>query len=86
MEWQPIETVPEGEHVLLYWPEGEKGLGGMECATVFFEPDGWNGGSRYAYWTHGGPNSGIDWNARDNEEPTHWMPLPPPPSPAADER
>ena len=72
--WQSIETMPEGEHVLLYWQHGERGIGGMECATVYRGSDG-----RLSYWTHGGPNSGLDWEARDDEAPTHWMPLPEPP-------
>lgn len=62
-EWQPIETVPEGEHVLLRWPKG----GGMECAMVFRDDL-----SRLSYWTHSGPNSGSDWVPRDREVPTHW--------------
>jgi hypothetical protein len=74
MDWQPIETVPEGEHVLLYWAYGERGNGGMEAATVYWE----DGRSKLGYWTHGGPNSGIDWGS--DELPTHWMPLPEPPA------
>lgn len=73
--WFPIESLPEGRNVLLYFPYGEKGVGGMECAMVFrSELDG-----SWSYWTHGGPNSGSDWEPRDDERPTHWMPLPEPP-------
>lgn len=74
--WQPIETLPEGVHVLLWFPEGERGIGGMEAATVYREP---GGPSRcgYAFWTHGGPNAGSDWDT--DLAPTHWMPLPEPP-------
>jgi hypothetical protein len=72
--WQPFETVPEGEHVLLFFREGERGNGGIECATVFKSEDDPLG--PYSFWTHGGPNSGGDWFPRDNELPTHWMPLP----------
>lgn len=76
-DWRPIDTLPEGESVLLWFPHGEKGIGGMECAMVFFgdtqSPTG------MSFWTHGGPNSGSDWEPRDGEKPTHWMPLPPPP-------
>jgi hypothetical protein len=74
-DWQPIETLPEGEHVLLYWTKGERGGGGIECATVFRGLIGYD----WSYWTHGGPNSGSDWETRDYEIPTHWMPLPEPP-------
>lgn len=71
--WQPIATVPEGQHVLLWFPNGERGIGGMECATVFRD----NGKLDNGGWTHGGPNSGLDWEFC--EPPTHWMPLPDPP-------
>jgi hypothetical protein len=76
-DWQPIETAPEGEHVLFYWPHGEKGVGGMECATMF-RGDVWSS-TGMSFWTHGGPNSGTDWEPRDGENPTHWQPLPEPP-------
>jgi hypothetical protein len=72
--WFPIDSLPEGEHVQLYWPHGEKGVGGIECATVFRQ---W--GEPWHYWTHGGPNSGLDFDPRDDEKPTHWRPLPAPP-------
>lgn len=75
LDWQPIETVPEGEHVLLYFPTGERGHGGIEAATVVPSC-----GDLKTGWTHGGPNSGLDWAFC--EEPTHWMPLPAPPSAA----
>lgn len=70
--WKPIETAPEGEHILLWFPVGERGVGGIEAATIFRE-----GGRIVSFWTHGGPNSGFDWDS--NEQPTHWMPLPEPP-------
>lgn len=76
-EWRPIETAPEGEHVMLWWPEGERGIGGIECATIFRgDPHSSTGMS---FWTHGGPNSGTDWEPRNSEKPTHWQPLPSPP-------
>ena len=79
MDWQPIETMPEGQHILLFWPDGEKGVGGIECATVYKNDDVPLGGIGWSYWTHGGPNSGLDWEPRNDERPTHWMPLPAPP-------
>ncbi|HXT81363.1 MAG TPA: hypothetical protein VN702_17490 [Acetobacteraceae bacterium] len=74
MKWQPIETIPEGVHVLLYFPVGERGSGGIEAATVLRAGDG------FSYWTHGGPNSGMDWYPHDNEMPSHWAALPEPPT------
>lgn len=75
MDWQPIETAPEGAHVLLFWKDGEKGVGGIEAATFFRDEDG----RITTLWTHGGPNSGLDWSPHNFEQPTHWMSLPPPP-------
>lgn len=73
--WQPIDTVPEGVHVLLWFPKGEHGIGGIESATVFRnDPHTPHG---FSFWTHGGPNSGSDWDT--DEAPTYWMPLPSPP-------
>lgn len=33
-EWQPIETAPAGEDVLLYWPSGAQRVG-------YFNGNGW---------------------------------------------
>ena len=74
MTWQPIETLPEGEHVLLWFPHGERGIGGIEAATVYRDLDG---NFDDVGWTHGGANSGGDWQFC--EMPTHWMRLPEPP-------
>jgi hypothetical protein len=75
--WRTIDSLPEGENVLLYWPKGERGCGGMDCAMVYL--DDAYGPTGMAFWTHGGPNSGSDWEPRNHEKPTHWMPLPEPP-------
>lgn len=84
--WQPIETLPEGEHVLLYWRQGERGAGGMECATVFRNDNPDNLLPPMFFWTHGGPNSGSDWDPKEDhktdepEMPSFWMKLPDPPT------
>lgn len=75
--WFPIESLPEGQHVELYWPDGERGVGGIECATVFRNGLPFGG---YSYWTHGGPNSGSDWEPANGEFPTHWRPIRPGPA------
>lgn len=72
-EWLPLETYIEGYHALLYFPKGEKGVGGIEAATAYRDEGRLLGG-----WTHGGPNSGSDFDFC--EEPTYWMPLPAPPT------
>lgn len=71
-EWVAVadQPPPEGEHILLYWHEGERGDGGIECATVYRDGDSWT------FWTHGGANSGLDWSPQGDELPSHWMRLP----------
>lgn len=73
LDWQPIETLPEAEHVALWFPEGEKGRGGIECATCY--KDDYNSPTGLSFWTHGGPNAGSDWEPRNSEKPTFWARL-----------
>ena len=67
MNWQPIETAPRYTWVMLFEPNG-----------VYDTPDltHW-----IARWTYGDQNDG--WFDQDENlvvaNPTHWMPLPPPP-------
>lgn len=75
LDWQPIETLPEAEHVALWFPKGERGVGGIECATVYLEGDGGFSKTGMAFWTHGGPNAGTDWEPRNEEKPTRWARL-----------
>ena len=58
MKWKPIEDAPEGEHILVYMPHGERGNGGIEAVTLF---KGFYDGDEWSYWTHGGPNAGSDF-------------------------
>jgi hypothetical protein len=68
MEWQPIETAPrDGTPVLLYVPKHE----GWEPFIV----QGW--------YESGAFDRGWYEAASENwckPSPTHWMPLPPPPT------
>ncbi len=76
-DWQPIETVPEGVHVLLWFPSGEKGGGGIEAATVFWvsrDQSSFLGRQRLSYWSHGGPGYGRSWFPE--EDATFWRELP----------
>lgn len=72
---QPIKTAPEGEHILLFFERGERGIGGIEAATIYKVTDA-EGGMGLSYWTHGGPNAGTEWFPRNGETPTHWMRTP----------
>lgn len=71
--WQPIETYEDGDYVLFWFPEGDRGNGAMEPAMIFHDDDG----SVAAAWTEGGPNSGSD--IFFDEDPTMWCRLPDPP-------
>jgi len=66
--WQPIESAPKDEDVLIYMPDdGETEIAIGHC---FGDDDCWYPADEAI--CDGGP-----WPF----QPTHWMPLPPPPSP-----
>ena len=64
-EWQPIETIPSNEQVLITWSKGHGYNGDMEIGGKY-EGD---------YHVDAG-----DVGYFPDEEPTHWMPLPAPPT------
>lgn len=72
--WLTMDSYADGNHALFYWPQGERGIGGMETATLYRSDHG-----HWFYWTHGGPNGGMDFEPRNDERPTAWMRLPPHP-------
>lgn len=68
MDWQPIDTAPEGKRVLLWFPWKDR------LAVGEFKLNNYQ---------HPAP----DWTSDDGEAltlmfdpPTHWMPLPQPPT------
>lgn len=63
-EWQPIETAPKDGTMVLIWRKLEKGIGGDFPAHAAV--DEWRGNSWY--------------RTRPGQQPTHWMPLPSPPT------
>jgi len=73
--WQPIETAPkDGTRVLLWVCD----FGRWLCVCGSWDND------RHAtkpkpYWTHDNARSNGIRDTRANQ-PTHWMPLPPPPA------
>lgn len=71
-EWQPIETAPkDGTRVLAYWPDCY-GNGSACAVESWFGP--WGKGNADQTW-----QSPFEW-ADGHNDPTHWMPLPPPPA------
>ncbi len=69
MEWQPIETIPHGEAVLVHRPGMRDGV---DVASFYPAEDG----MEEHWWTSGGPNAGSDYTLSPEEKYTHWMPLP----------
>lgn len=67
-EWQPIETIPPRENVLVY-RRGRRG----EIDVAQFWPA--EDGRAACWWTAGGPNAGSDYEDTN----THWAKLPDPP-------
>ncbi len=65
--WQPIETAPkDGAHILVAKP-------GSQPIRAWFQNHRW--------WMHGrGPFDGSPVDLTGNHAPTHWMPLPAPPT------
>lgn len=81
-KWQPIDTAPkDGTWILLLHGETIPGVPLVEVASfaggASAEELGYREFAKYGAW--------MIWNASDNwylvdvAEPTHWMPLPPPP-------
>lgn len=74
-EWQPIETAPESEPILVFSPKANRGRDSCEVVIIYRMEDG-----EIHWWTNGGANAGSDLYYDDDERPTHWMPLPTPPA------
>lgn len=71
-EWQPIETAPKDRSVLLYEPIGGWWLPEPRPGVV---PHIWVGN-----WWKGDTLNRAQWNGAMYSAPTHWMPLPAPPT------
>ena len=65
MDWQPIETAPTNTPVLVWHPGF--GMGGWNCMRC----------DHFGDW-HETSHDGR--KLKQGYEPTHWMPLPPPPT------
>lgn len=76
MDWQPIETAPkDGSYVLLFFPVRGVMRGRWNNDAYATKPR--------PYWRH---DLEPLYGTREvrKYQPTHWMPLPPPPSQAVD--
>lgn len=71
-EWQPIETAPKNGHpIIAYQPGGVYGSG------ISYPPS-----VGLAWWRAADANNPAHWEGPLNprDYPTHWMPLPDPPT------
>ena len=69
MEWQDIESAPrDGAYFLAYWPHRSRS-------------EAWHKGQYRTHWTEWGNGCWeADGLGKPVERPTHWMPLPEPPT------
>jgi hypothetical protein len=88
MNWQPIETAPmDGQRILIGWWENQD-MDNWEIRAGFWDAtfdtrlstDG-EELIRVGTWTDGCVAS-FGYEETAEYQPTHWMPLPPPPDPA----
>lgn len=76
-EWLPIESAPEGQWVWLYFPRTPSSHDQSIRQSVGIQTErGW-------WCTAGG---GAGGRCDEGFEPSHWRPLPPPPSTALGEK
>ena len=89
MEWQPIETAPKGPWLLLYVPDGveERAVDKAPLVTIgnyeadVFQSAQWlSVETWHEFWDYGGMTGAGTSTYRSPIRPTHWMPLPAPPS------
>jgi hypothetical protein len=74
MEWQDISTAPKDDtRILAYF----KGYGWCTARRVTFTNIN---GKTYDYWVNDPDNSYEECYFSGYETPTHWMPLPKPPT------
>jgi hypothetical protein len=66
-EWQPIETAPKDGTVIDLWIPGWERF--ADCHWSKIEPAGWTSDF-----------GDVVLECTGNTEPTHWMPLPEPPT------
>jgi hypothetical protein len=77
MDWQPIATAPKDGRPILIWDPTQGGPN--ESAGKTYD----NRNYAIGYWRVWQSGGKWMWGNRNSSyyvEPTHWMPLPPPPA------
>lgn len=76
MDWQPIETAPRDGTVILLFIEDHVIDGSWDRFVrqdgSIYEPTSWDVARLSSH--------GCGCCSSENDQPTHWMPLPPPPT------
>lgn len=75
MDWMPIETAPKDGSAVLLWDGYESIIGFWWRGRQFLNSP------MSEFWSDGPvPCNGYDAGMNQLREPSHWMPLPAPPS------
>jgi len=92
LEWKPIETAPrDGSDIILYCPQGDGNPGSTYRVTVGRWEEDYGGVQEFrdidGNWIGQKEDEGfvgwLSWDGGFSEDtmmPTHWMPLPEPPT------
>ena len=79
--WMPIETAPQSNIVLVYYTNS---LGnGRTMRARYYPPDTLESETNESGWADEGwyeESEAYEYLMPLDQEPTHWMPLPPPPA------
>lgn len=75
-DWQPIETAPEDEQILVWSPAESRWDNGMAAPVWTVVKSVMEDGEADFFIEHDGDGGYMSWQSA---HPTHWMPLPDPP-------
>jgi hypothetical protein len=70
IEWQPVETAPKDERILLWYPKWD-GLEGVVVVGCWHRDE--FGRPPQPHWTN---DSSLDWEYTYHHQPTHWRRIP----------
>jgi len=85
-EWRPIETAPKDGTAVWLWHEGQAYIGYCRRSDWLCKADKWSAKFYVSRADEERKACGLPdetWGTNFEINPTHWMPLPPPPTPEA---